>query len=334
MNIQVVIIMLELYEVKKLFPRVSSVIQRQDDQQGLVWAVDNVSLSIQQGNTIGLIGESGCGKTTIGKIIMRLVRGIDSGRVSFRGRDIFKYSRRELHEYRKRVQMIFQSPDATLNPYMSIGNSIKEAIQLNYKDISKAQIKDTIKAYLRKVDLSVEYIDCYPDELSGGEKRRIGIIRAMAVEPELIVADEPFSGVDVHTRNHLVVLFNELQEHAGVTFIIISHDMDVLKYLCSIVVVMYLGRFVEIIPVEKMTLDNVRHPYTRGLLLAAEYDTSVSIGWEAAQQIDRTGCLFRNRCFLYDSFPRHKKLICIERRPLLIPAGDNHSVSCHFWHEI
>ncbi|MFH1861047.1 MAG: ABC transporter ATP-binding protein [bacterium] len=326
---------LQLQEVKKGFRWSSGLMyQKVSDNKG-IWAVNNVSINIKNGESVGLVGESGCGKTTIGKAILRLFPSLDSGSIHFgqKSKCVFEYSMKELSEYRHKVQMIFQNPDASLNPRMLINNSIKEAVRIGYKQANKREIAGFVRMYLEKMNLDPKRIDDYPDDLSGGEKRRVGIIRALAVKPQLIVADEPFSGLDVSNRNHILSIFMKIQEEDNVTFFLISHDIGVLKHLTSQIVTMYTGRVIEICPTTKMIAGQAVHPYTKGLLAASRYDQSITISWKSSQG-DTGGCLFHERCHFYQRQQTPKRLICTNNIPLLLPVDSEHWVACHFWHEM
>ncbi|MEW6605845.1 MAG: ABC transporter ATP-binding protein [bacterium] len=296
--------------------------------QKIIWAVNNVSLDINKGECVGVIGESGCGKTTLARIILRLFPYIDKGKVKFGNSEIcvYEFSKKQIYEYRRRVQMVFQHPEASLNPHMSIGKNIKEAIMLKSKGkgISKKEINDLIRTYLVNVLLNPEYIHAYPHELSGGEKRRIGLIRALSVEPDLVICDEPFSGLDAPVRNHIIELLkNKLQE--GLSLLLISHDIGVVKTLCSKVAVMYLGRIVEIGDVKKVISEEARHPYTKELFSASNYQpTNIGDKEPEMKRKNYDSCLFHDRC-------KSSKKRCREETPLLESISENHSVACHYW---
>ena len=314
------------------------------------WAVDGVSFEIHKGEIMGLIGESGCGKTTLGKIVLGLLPNIDGGGVFVKGLDksVFEYSRQETRQYRRRAQMIFQNPDVSLNPRMKIGDGIREALSIK-GTLDRKESDALIAEYLKLVCLNKEDMEKYPDELSGGEKKRICIARVLAVQPDIIVGDEPFTGLDISLRNQIIeVLLRERQER-NPSFLFISHDISTIGYLTSKIAVMYLGKIVEIGPSEKILSDGkVRHPYTRGLLSASRHLGSLagegeeqalrylSFGpgiWTAGPHPlnGQKGCVFRWRCYAYkDVLKRSEKERCDGEEPQLNGVEGDHKVACHF----
>ena len=308
-------------------------------------AVDEVSMSLERDLVFGLIGESTCGKTTLGKLItLLLFPSKDSeGYIEFNGegtcRNIFEYSKKETYEYRKRVQMIFQNPDASLNPGMKVKSSIMEALKSCPKNqVSKDERQRLTKKYLNQVNL-VGKEDDYPDSLSGGEKRRVSVVRTLAMEPDLIVADEPFSNLDVSLRNQLIKLFQENKEKSDITYLFILHDLDVARYLCDKIAVMYRGRIIEI--GDKQTIfsqDTPKHPYTRMLLSAWQHfevpqaEVGNEIQTERSEYASTwdNGCAFSSRCVRYDKLNVPEKCKCETVSPLLKEVIGNHQVACHF----
>lgn len=331
--------MITVKNIKKRFNWATPISQRislklkEEKDKRITWAVNDVSLKIERGKSLGLVGESSCGKTTLGKILIRLFPSIDGGKIEFDGysKCVYRLSPKEVKEYRKKVQMIFQHPDASLNPRMTIGKSIKEAIEINNKGLTKKEVDDLTKEYLLDVNLSSDKTYEYPDDLSGGEKRRIGLIRALAINPDLIIADEPFSGLDILVRNHIIDLL--LKMHDKVTLLLISHDLGVVKYLCSQVAVMYLGRFVEIGKVERIVSKEAKHPYTKGLFAASNYEDTNFVDWEVSTYI-KNGCSFLNRCFLYKRLNEAQKRCCQEETPTLFRVDNYQSVACHHWEKL
>ncbi len=303
------------------------------------WILNDISMDINHGEMFGLIGESGCGKTTLGKIILRLFPEIEGGTVTFDSRNIFEYSPREMYGYRRDVQMIFQNPDATLNPAMTIGKSIIESIRLGTIDnpLSRQELRERAKKYLNDVRLQSHKLDDHPHQLSGGEKRRIGLIRALAVKPRLIVADEPFSGLDISTKKQLANLFLSRHKEEKAAFLFISHEIDVVRHLCQQVSVMYMGRIIETgIKSRVVYPSHAKHPYTQGLLDAMDclcsHERRQYLGWELSTAVTKEGCVFKDRCYIYrDRLDKDKKNICDQEQPLLKRVDDEQSVACHYW---
>ncbi|WP_246504738.1 ABC transporter ATP-binding protein [Microvirga antarctica] len=233
---------------------------------GVVKAVDGVSFDIRRGETLGLVGESGCGKTTIGRAILQL-NAITSGSISFNGEDLATSSPEAMRKLRRRIQLIFQDPYASLNPRMSVGRAIAEPIRLHNLRQGEAAITDRVKELLSLVGLAPTYMSRYPHEFSGGQRQRIGIARALACEPDLIVCDEPVSALDVSVQAQVVNLLQDLQARLGLTYLFIAHGLSVIQHISNRVAVMYLGRVAEI-GERREVYANPRHPYTRSLLSA------------------------------------------------------------------
>ncbi len=303
------------------------------------WILKDISMDINHGEMFGLIGESGCGKTTLGKIILRLFPTIEGGTVKFDSKNIFEYSQKEMYGYRKNVQMIFQNPDSTLNPSMTIGKSIIESIKLgnDNNSLSRQELREMAKKYLNDVRLQSHKLDDYPHQLSGGEKRRIGLIRALAVKPRLVVADEPFSGLDVSTKRQIANLFLNQYKEKQSAFLFISHEIDAVRHLCQQVSVMYMGRIIETGVKEQVVYPSyAKHPYTQGLLDAMDCLCSPKrrqyLGWELSSSMAKEGCVFKDRCYIYrDRLEKNRKDACEQEQPLLKMVDDNQSVACHYW---
>ncbi|MDI6780878.1 MAG: ABC transporter ATP-binding protein [bacterium] len=303
------------------------------------WILKDISMDINHGEMFGLIGESGCGKTTLGKIILRLFPTIEGGTVKFDSRNIFEYSTKEMYGYRRDVQMIFQNPDATLNPSMTIGKSIIESIRLGTGNnhLSRQELRERAKKYLNAVRLQSHKLDDYPYQLSGGEKRRIGLIRALAVKPKLIVADEPFSGLDISTKRQLANLFLNRYKEEKAAFLFISHEIDAVRYLCQQVSVMYRGRIIETGQKSRVVYpSHAKHPYTQGMLDAMDclcsHERRQCLGWEISTSVAKEGCVFKDRCYIYrDKLGKNRKTVCDQEQPLLKMIDDNQSVACHYW---
>ena len=291
-------------------------------------AVDGVSLAIQKGSTFGLVGESGCGKTTIGRALVRLYKPTD-GKIYYDGADISHLSTKELVPYRKRLQMIFQDPYASLDPRMTVNSIIAEPLGLR-SDMSKQDKADRVKELIEMVGLKPDHGLRYAHEFSGGQRQRIGIARALANSPEFIVCDEPISALDVSIQAQVINMLEDLQQSLGLTYLFVSHDLSMVHHISHHVGVMYLGRMVESAPVDEL-YSNVLHPYTRALMSAAPVPDP-----DSAQQSQRillqgdvptpinppSGCRFRTRC------PQAQE-ICAQQEPDLSPMGNNHYVACH-----
>ncbi len=315
-------VILEVRGLKKYFPVQKGVFHR--DRQ-VVRAVDGVDLALLEGQTLGLVGESGCGKSTVGKCILRLIPAT-AGEVLFRGADLLKKSRSEMRKIRSDLQIIFQDPFASLNPRMSVGETVGESIRINMK-LKKRERVDRVIRLLRDVGLSEEDYGKYPHEFSGGQRQRIGIARALAVHPKVIIADEPVSALDVSIQAQVLNLLSDLKVRYGLTYLFISHDLSVVEYLCDRVSVMYLGRIMEVAD-RKELYENPLHPYTRALLAAVPIpDPTVRrkriplSGEISTASNPPSGCLFHPRC--PDRFEP-----CDKVSPPLIPKGNGRLVRC------
>ena len=267
-----------------------------------VKAVDDVSFTINKGETLGLVGESGCGKTTTGRTILKLYNPT-SGQIIFNGQDITKLNEKEMIPLRRKMQMIFQDPYASLNPRMTVGDIIGEAIDIHglYKGRER---EDRIRYLLDKVGLNGSHINRYAHEFSGGQRQRIGIARALAVEPDFIVCDEPISALDVSIQAQVINMLEELQEELGLTYLFIAHDLSMVKHISTHIGVMYLGKMVEKGPSDEVYL-NPKHPYTKALLSAvpipdpdlAKSNKRIVLEGDIPSPIDpKPGCRFKGRC--------------------------------------
>jgi oligopeptide/dipeptide ABC transporter ATP-binding protein len=294
-------------------------------------AVDGVSFYLRENETVGLVGESGCGKTTIGRTVLRLTDP-SSGRIVFDGRDITNLSRAELRPLRREMQMIFQDLDAGLNPKMRVRAILREALTV-YERPSDAEIASRIRELLTQVNLKESKLANFPAELSGGEKRRVGIARVLAVRPRLIVADEPTSALDVSIQAQVVNLLRDLQKHLGLAYLFISHDLPVVELVSQKVAVMYLGRIVEMGLAETIA-HQPRHPYTRILwsCLTDKQNTEREQRTWGVFDFEQpvSGCRFAPRCPLYQD--KGRPAVCTDpaAEPPLRDLGKGHVVACHF----
>ncbi len=318
---------LDLRHVVKEFPvTAGSVLQR---KVGSVKAVSDVSFSVRKGETFGLVGESGCGKTTLGRLIVALDR-LDSGQIWFDGSEFSRLHGRDLRRRRRDLQLMFQDPYASLDPRMRVGTIIREPLAVQRIGSRKEQ-DARVRELLQEVGLSPKSVDLYPHEFSGGQRQRIGFARVLTLNPKLIVADEPVSALDVSIRSQILNLMNNLQKRHDLTYIVISHDLSVVKYIADRIGVMYLGKLVEVGP-SQMLYDHAAHPYTAGLIEAIPIpDPAVernkgdnTMQGELPSAVNPpSGCRFRTRC------PR-AQAICAESEPPMRSFGPQHLAACHF----
>ncbi|MBI3733121.1 MAG: ABC transporter ATP-binding protein [Chloroflexi bacterium] len=315
--------LLDVRHLKKYFPIRGGLWQRHVND---VHAVDDVDLAIMPGESFGLVGESGSGKTTLGKTILRLSEPT-SGEIFFEGRDICKATHDEMQGYRVDMQMVFQDPYSSLNPRMKVKDIVSESL-LIHKRTKGRETLERVRELINLVGLMDDHLHRFPHEFSGGQRQRIGIARAIALHPRLLVLDEPTSALDVSVQAQVLNLLLDLQKKLDLTYLFISHDLGVIRYVCNRVGLMYLGRIVEIAPVEKI-FDEPKHPYTLALLSAmpeADPDHKVQeivLEGEIGSPINiPRGCRFASRCPA--QFGR-----CHVEDPPLVDTGDKHMVACH-----
>lgn len=312
--------LLQVHDLRKYFPVKRGFFQR---TSGWVKAVDGVDFQVEPGKTLGLVGESGCGKSTVARLLLRLLER-DRGRIFYRGRDINSLYGKEIKRLRKEVQIIFQDPFGSLNPRMTAGQAIEEglrAIEMTNGRRRRARVEEL----LALVGLAGESIDRYPHEFSGGQRQRIGIARALSVEPSLVICDEPVSALDVSIQAQILNLLKDLQQSFGLSYLFISHDLNVVGYMSDMVAVMYLGHIMEYGPGE-ILFDHPRHPYTWALLSSVpapgETRDITPLSGDVPSPLDPPpGCRFQGRCPLVESR-------CCRDEISFSPMGEHHLVRC------
>lgn len=310
-------VILEVKNLKKYFPT----------PYGMVHAVDDVSLSIKRGQTLGLVGESGCGKSTIGRTILRLLEPT-SGEVYFEGRNIANLPKAEFNALRKEMQFIFQDPYSSINPRLTVSQSIAEPLIVNKVVKSKEELNAKVLEYMRLVGLDERLASAYPHELDGGRRQRIGIARALSLDPKFIICDEPVSALDVSIQAQILNLLQDLQEQFGLTYIFVTHDLSVVKHISDEIAVMYLGQLVEKCSADAL-FENPMHPYTRALLSAIpEASTKARnmkreiLKGEITSPVNPApGCRFAKRC----NFATPE---CSQAPYHLQDMGNDHWVAC------
>lgn len=321
-------VMIEVQDLTKYFPVKQGIFSR---GKTVVKAVDHINFKIKRGETLGLVGESGCGKTTAGRTTIKLYKPT-SGKIIFDGEDITNYTQNQMIEVRKKMQMIFQDPYASLNPRMTVGDIIGESIDIHGLMKGKER-KERIEYLLKRVGLNKEHLNRYPHEFSGGQRQRIGIARSLAVEPKFIVCDEPISALDVSIQAQIINMLEELQEELGLTYLFIAHDLSMVKHISDNIGVMYLGQLVEV--GESIDLyEKPLHPYSQALLSAVpipdpaktRMHKRIVLGGEIPSPINPpSGCRFRTRC------PKAMDICSVEQPMLLNIRGTDRQVACHLY---
>ncbi|MEB9680965.1 peptide ABC transporter substrate-binding protein [Bacillus thuringiensis serovar pingluonsis] len=318
--------LIEVRNLKKYFPIKKGLLGRKTEQ---LKAVDDLSFTIKKGETFGLVGESGCGKSTTGRSIIRL-HDVTSGNVLFDGKDIASLKESELKEYRKRMQIIFQDPYASLNPTMNVFQIISEPMNI-HGSYEKGEQKEIILDLLKKVGLKEEHLYRYPYEFSGGQRQRISIARALSVKPDFILCDEPISALDVSVQAQVVNMLQDIQEETGVTYLFIAHDLSMVRHISDRIGVMYLGNIVEIADSEDL-YTKPAHPYTQALLSSMPEPDPTKTGkdriileGEVPSLLNSpSGCKFRTRC----KFATEK---CAQEVPKMVEIAKGHEVACHLF---
>lgn len=316
--------LLQIVDLKKYFPVTAGIFSR---HVGDIKAVDGVTLDISESEILGLVGESGCGKSTLGRTIPRLEEPT-GGKILYRGTDVTGLDKKGLRELRREIQLIFQDPDASLDPRMTVGDSICEPLVIHGIGDEKERPR-RVAELMEQVGLEFGQANLYPHEFSGGQKQRIGIARALAMNPKLIIADEPVSALDVSIQAQILNLMMDIQENLGLAYLFIAHDLSVIRHMAHRVAIMYLGKIVELADKKEM-FENPMHPYTEALLSAVpsfkpkDKDRILLRGDVPSPLNPPTGCHFHPRC--------HRVLpICNQVEPNLIEQAEGHFVSCHLY---
>jgi len=316
--------LLEVKNLKKYFPVKAGIFKK---TVAHVKAVDDISFAVKEGETLGLVGESGCGKSTTGRTILRLLEAT-AGEVIFEGKSVMDLDKKAMRAIRRDMQIIFQDPYASLNPRMTVADIVGEPLDIHKLAKNKKERNEKVREILENVGLGAEYMHRYPHEFSGGQRQRIGVARALAVDPKLIIADEPVSALDVSVQAQVVNLLQDLQKEYGLTYLFIAHDLSVVKHISDRVAVMYLGKIVELTDKHEL-YSNPKHPYTQSLLSAIpEADPKkkknrIVLEGDVPSSVDPpSGCRFHPRC------PKAFEP-CSVKEPEFKEYGDGHFAACH-----
>jgi oligopeptide/dipeptide ABC transporter ATP-binding protein len=317
--------LVQIQDLSKHFPVTAGVLLR---TIGTIRAVNQVTLDIARGEILGVVGESGCGKSTLARLILRLIPPT-SGRVIFDGQDIFRLDKSALRRLRRRMQMVFQDPYSALDPRYPVLRSLAEIFRIQNVAIDNKELKNRIEQLLETVGLMAEHTHLYPHQLSGGQKQRVVIARALALTPEFIILDEPTAALDVSVQAQIILLLQQLREQFNLTYLFISHDLALVDYFCGRVVVMYLGRVVEILPAAKVAV-GPRHPYTKALadsVFVADpraRKQTVPIEGEVSSPFNLPpGCVFQSRC-------PYAREVCRQKQPPLEEITPGEYMACYF----
>ncbi len=320
--------LLQVRNLKKYFQTSGGIFRK---SQGFVYAVDDVDLTVGRGETLGLVGESGCGKTTLGRAILRLIEPT-SGQVLFENKDLLKLKKGEMRKLRGQIQIVFQDPQSSLDPRKTVKSIVAEPFVVNHVASGK-ELQKRVEELLNMVGLNAEHLYRFPHEFSGGQRQRIGIARAIALRPKFLILDEPTSSLDVSVQAQILNLLKDLQRELGLSYLFISHDLSVIEYMCTRIAVMYVGEIVEAAKKEDLFKQQL-HPYTQALFSSIPVPDPHSRTRRIVLSGDvpnpahpPPGCRFHPRC-------KYARRICRQEKPILVNVGNEHSLACHMYTEL